>query len=167
MKTSSTAPRPRRPLGLSVALFATAVLYGVLPLLEVYFLWRLDMAASEAYILGGVDITVWNWVEGGLGVVMLVVCALAWRGKPPWIRHVLVGLLLTVTAANLYRIWEAWHSAVNPIFDGQAQAVLQDFLRCQFPALVVVPLYVLWYVNRAPSRAFYRRSAAPPEPPAS
>ena len=157
----ATAPRPRRPLGLTIALVATATLYGLLPLMEVYFLWRLNMAASEAYILGGVDITVWNWIEGGLGVVMLVVCVLAWFGRPTWIRQALMALLVVITAANLYRIWEAWRSEVNPIFDGQAQEVLRNFLRCQFPALVVVPLYVLWYINRAPARAFYRRH--PPE----
>ncbi len=162
--TSSTPSRAHRPLGLTLALFATAVLYGLLPLMEVYFLWRLNMAASEAYILGGVDISVWNWIEGGLGVVMLVVCALTWRGKPAWMRKVLIVLLVVITAANLYRIWEAWHTPLNPVFDGQAQEVLQNFLRCQFPALVVVPLYVLWYINRAPARAFFRDRTVPAPP---
>ncbi len=158
MRTASHPhARPPRPLGLTVALVATAILYGVLPLLEVYFLWRLNMAASEAYILGGVDITVWNWIEGGLGVVMLAVCVLAWWGRPARIRWVLMALLVVITVTNLYRIGEAWRSSINPIFDGQAQEVLRNFLRCQFPALVVVPLYVLWYINRAPARAFYRR----------
>jgi len=156
----ATAPNPRRPLGLTLALIATATLYGLLPLMEVYFLWRLNMTTSEAYILGGVDISAWNWLEGALGVVMLGVCALAWRGKPPWIRRVLMALLILVTVANLYRIIEAWRDQVDPIFDGQAQEVLRNFLRCQFPALVIVPLYVLWYINRAPARAFYARGAA-------
>ncbi len=149
--------RAPRPLGLTLALVAMAALYGVVPLLEVYFLKRLDATADEAYLLGGVTITAWTWLQGAFGALVLVVCALAWWGRPPQIRFVLMALLLVLTAITLYRVVEAARTPADPIFGGQAQSALRGYLRCQLPGLIVVPLYVLWYLNRAPARAFYRR----------
>jgi len=151
------ASRVRRPLGLSLAILLTALLYGLMPLSEVYFLKRLDATASEAYILGGVDISVWTWLQGGIGVFVLIVCLLAWWGRPSQVRFLMVGVLLLMTAINLYRIGEAWTSRVNPIYGGLAQSAMRNWLRCQFPAMILVPPYVIWYINRAPARAFYRR----------
>ncbi|MEW6580614.1 MAG: hypothetical protein AB1435_15655 [Chloroflexota bacterium] len=149
--------RAPRPLGLTLALAATAALYGVVPLLEAYFLTRLDATAEEAFLLGGVTITAWTWLQGAFGALVLVVCALAWWGRPPQIRFVLVGLLLVLTVITFYRVVEAVRAPADPIFGGQAQSALRGYLRCQLPGLIVVPLYVLWYLNRAPARAFYRR----------
>jgi len=149
--------RVRRPLGLSLAILLTAVLYGLMPLLEVYFLRRLDATAKEAYILGGVDISTWTWLQGVIGGFVLIVCLLAWWGHPPQIRFLMVGVLLLMTAINLSRIVEAWTSRVDPIYGGLAQSAMRNLLRCQFPAMVLAPPYVIWYINRAPARAFYRR----------
>ncbi len=153
--------RAPRPLGLMLALAATAALYGVAPLLEVYFLTRLDATADEAYLLGGVTITTWTWLQGAFGALVLGACLLAWWGRPPQIRFVLSGLLLALTLVMLYRVVEAVRAPVDPIFGGQAQSALRDYLRCQLPGLILVPLYVLWYLNRAPARAFYRRNQRP------
>jgi hypothetical protein len=149
--------RVRRPLGLSLAILFTAIPYGVMPLLEVYFLRRLNATASEAYILGGVDISTWTWVQGMMGGFVLIVCILAWWGRPSQIRYVLVGALLVMTTINLYRIGEAWTSGVDPINGGLVQTGMRDLLGCQLPAMLLAPPYVIWYVNRAPARAFYRR----------
>ena len=153
----SQTDRVRRPLGLSLAILFTAIPYGVIPLLEVYFLRRLDATASEAYILGGVDISTWSWVQGLIGGFVLVVCILAWWGHPSQIRFLLVGVLLLMTVINLYRIIEAWTSGVDPINGGLVQTGMRDLLGCQLPAMILAPPYVIWYINRAPARAFYRR----------
>ncbi len=155
--SASGTERVRRPPGLTLALLATAALYGVLPLLEAYFLYRLDATAEEAFLLGGVTITAWTWIQAGYGALILVVCALAWWGRPPQIRFVLSALLLVLTAITFYRVAETWFTPTDPIFGGQVQTTWRGFLRCQLPGLVLVPLYVMWYLNRAPARAFYRR----------
>jgi hypothetical protein len=149
--------RVRRPLGLTIAIYATAIIYGLLPVLEVYFLRRLNATAEEALVPGGVGITTWNWLAAAFGGVVLVVCVLAWWGRPPWIRFVLMGILLFLTAVYLFRIVEAWNTEPDPITGGQVQETWRDMLNCQLPVLIVVPLYVVWYLNRAPARAFYRR----------
>lgn len=152
----ATASPARRPLGLSLAIAATALLYGVVPLLEGYFLWRLSATADEAFLIGGTDTDAWVTAEAIFGGVVLVLCWLTWWGHPPQIRYILITAILIATAINLYRIGEAWFASEDLIFGGQTQAAVRDALRCQLPAFIVVPLYVIWYINRAPARAFFR-----------
>lgn len=160
MSQSEPAPhnvRVRRPLGLTIAILASAILYGLMPLVEVYFLRRLDATAEEALIPGGVTITTWNWLTAAFGGVILMLCILAWWGRPPWIRFLLMAALLLITLIYLYRIVEAWGTESDPIGGGQVQNAWRNMLNCQLPAMLLVPLYVVWYLNRAPARAFYRR----------
>ena len=160
MKGSSLAEeRVRRPPGVTLALVAVALLYGVRPLLEAALFHRLDATADEALIPGGITISVWTTVEGAVGGVMLILCALAWIGRPPRIRWALIGAMLALTAVNLFRIIQAWGTAPDPIFGGQMQSALRSALLCQLPLMVLVPLYVVWYLNRAPARAFFRQTA--------
>ncbi|WP_162909845.1 hypothetical protein [Aggregatilinea lenta] len=154
---SAQTERVVRPLGLSIALIGTALLYGVAPLLEVYFVRRLSMTAEESFVLGGADVGQWAWIEAGVGGVLLVLCILAWWGRPRRIQHVLIGVILAVTAVNFYRIIDAAVSPANPVYDGLAQSALRSWLVCQAPALILIPLYTTWYLNRAPARAFYAR----------
>lgn len=154
---SARAERVVRPLGLSIAILATAILYGIAPLLEVYFVHRLSMTAEESFVLGGADVSQWAWIEGAVGGAILALCILVWWGRPAWMRHVLVAAMLAVTAANLYRIVDAAVSPSNPVYDGLAQSALRSWLVCQLPALLLIPLYTTWYLSRAPARAFYAR----------
>lgn len=156
-----TTDRVFRPLGLTLAIASTAVIYGLLPMLRVYFLWRINRSADDALMLGGVDVTTWDWLGGALGAVMLALCVWVWIGRPYGIQFVFVGLLLVLTAVHLYRIVEVWQTDIDPLSGGPSQQRAQDLFTCEFPALVVVPLYVVWYLNRAPARAFFRRVPLP------
>jgi hypothetical protein len=146
-----------RPLGLILAVAATALVYGVTPLLNLYFMWRVGNTAEGEFKLGGIGITAWDWLSASLGAVILIVCILAWWGRPAWIRFVLMGLLLLLAAVNLYRIGEVLTTSVDPLEGGQAEEIQQNLFTCWLPGLLLVPLYVVWYLNRAPARAFYRR----------
>lgn len=159
MTPSSSAPanRVRRPPGLTLAILAVALVYGVMPLMEVYFLRRIDASTSETFILGGVGINTWTLLEAAYGGLVLITCIPAWWGRPPWIRHVFVAVALFPAVVMLYRVIQTWTTPTDPITGGQAQEISQGMLRCQLPGLIVVPLYVVWYINRAPARAFYRR----------
>lgn len=155
---SSRADRVHRPLGLSLAVLAVALIYGVMPLLEVYFLRRIDAASEETFLLGGVDIDAWTLLEAAYGGLVLVMCALAWWGRPSWIRYVFMVVVVFPAAVMLYRVIQTWITPADPISGGQAQEISRGLLRCQLPGLILVPLYVVWYINRAPARAFYRRT---------
>lgn len=153
----SPQARIRRPPGVTLALVAVGVLYGLRPLLEAALYHRLDATADEALIPGGIEISVWSTVEGAFGAVMLALCLLAWLGRPARIRWVLIGAMLMLTAINLFRIAQAWRVEPDPVFGGQVQSGLRSALLCQLPLMALVPLYVVWYLNRAPARAFFRR----------
>jgi len=145
-----------RPLGLILAVVATALIYGVTPLVNFYFLWRVDNTAEGELDLGGIGITVWDGLSAALGAVILIICILAWWGRPSWIRFVLMGLLLLLAAINLFRISEVLTASVDPLEGGQAEEIQRNLFTCWLPGLLLVPLYVVWYLNRAPARAFYR-----------
>ena len=116
-----------RPPGLSLAILAVALLYGAMPLVEVYFLRRIDAVSEEAFILGGVGIDTWTVLEGLYGGLVLVVCILAWWGRPAWIRYVFMVAVLLPAAVMLYRVIQTWLTPADPIAGGQAQEIAQGF----------------------------------------
>lgn len=158
-----TRPRHRRPPGVTLALVAVGLLYGARPLLEAALYHRLDATTDEAFIPGRIGISAWSTAEGVFGGVILVLCALTWLGRPARSRWALIGAMLALTAVNLTRILQAWGTPADPVLGGQVQSTLRNALLCQFPLMVLVPLYVIWYLNRAPARVFFARAAAPPE----
>jgi len=155
----------RRPPGVTLALLAVAVLYGVRPLLEAALFHRLEATADEALIPGGIEVSVWTGIEGIAGAVIILLCVLAWLGRPARIRWALIVAMLALTAINLFRIIQAWAAPDDPVFGGQIQSALRNVLLCQLPLMVLVPLYVVWYLNRAPARAFFARAGAPRDMP--
>jgi hypothetical protein len=154
----SRTDRVRRPLGLTIAIVATAIFYGLLPLSFLYFLWRVDATAKEVFIMGGVDIPTLIWLGGVFGGATLIICLMAWLGRPSWIRFVLVGCILPQTVFYLYWTVRAMTTPEDPVSGGLVQSTTRGFLSsCIGPGIIMVLPYVLWYVNRAPARAFYRR----------
>lgn len=155
MEASHEQPTRRRPLGLTIALLATAIGYGIIPLLPLLLiLWsRLTRRSVTAELLGG-DLF---GITTVLGVLSLIVCLLAWIGRPARIRWVLIGLIWVQSGLLLFRIVQSL--TATPDLIGSVGGSLSGFsgLLCQLPTLLFVPLYVTWYLNRAPARAFYRR----------
>jgi hypothetical protein len=149
--------RVRRPLGVTLAVLATAVWFSIFPLIKLYFLIRLGNALDENAWGGGVEITIWNWLETALALVILVLCVLAWIGRPSWIRIAMVVAIMIPTLTTLYQIIHALLTPTDPILGGQPEEAWHRVLGCQVPGLLVVPVYVAWYLNRAPARAFFRR----------
>src|SRR5215475_4481114 len=102
--TRRTAPvEVYRPLGLSIAILASALFYGIFPSLPL-LLWVWIKITRPGYI--GVD-----FIGGGLGqlsiamgLLTLVACIPAWLGRPPLIRWGLIILIWLQTALQLYRL---------------------------------------------------------------
>ncbi len=160
MSNETNLPRTERvyrPLGLTLAIIATAIWYGGMPLFSLYFLQRVGAAAEETFIAGGVGISIWDYMNALLGGIILIICILAWGGRPSWIRFVLIVSIVLPTLVNLYRIYEVLTATANPLTSGSADEVWDNILRCQVPGMILIPLYVTWYLNRAPARAFYQR----------
>jgi len=161
--------RPGRPFGVTLAIIASACLFSILPLLQIgiilmvrqHFLNMdfqdsgLDLIAMGGDFLGVSESSLLLQLFLGLG--FLVIAILAWRGRPSSVRFALIGAVFVLTALKLV-------SVVAPFFttpDFQAgtsslDGIMRSLGTGQLILEVLVLLYVVWYMNRGPARAFYR-----------
>jgi hypothetical protein len=155
MQASEQTQARFRPLGLSIAILATALLYGIWPTLPVLLMFWLN---AQGRLIGAEIVNTLGWVNAGLGLLTLIASVMAWIGRPRWSRWALIALVLLATVFRLYQVAQTLIS--HPTFIGEVSGSLSGFAQplavCQLPLLVIVPLYITWYMNRAPARAFYR-----------
>ena len=167
------SPKPPRPFGLSLAIFASVMLYSLLPLLQVamVLIVQLRLRNMELRIPGG-DGEIAPLAVGGdftgvpsgglilqtvLAIAFLAIAVMAWRGRPSWIRVALIvsvlgllGLTALSTASTLL---------TSPTLEtgiDSGEPLRQSFQWGRLIVSALIALYVLWYMNRGPARAFYR-----------
>jgi hypothetical protein len=161
--------KPGRPFGVSLAIIASACLFSILPLLQVglvlmvrqHFL-NMDFQESgmEVIAMGGDLLGVPESsliLQTFLSFLFMFIAVFAWRGKPESMRFILVGAVFSLTVIKLI-------SVVAPLFAQQTiqlganslDGIMQSLARGQFVLELLVFLYVVWYMNRGPARAFYR-----------
>lgn len=91
------------------------------------------------------------------GVIFLVIAYLAWRGRPSRIRFVLMAAVVFLAAFYAFQAVQTLISVPdlqNGIDAADSAMYTQSRLELVLYALVV--LYVIWYINRGPARAFFR-----------
>lgn len=163
-----------RTLGVSLAVIASALLFTVLPLIQVAMVLivqaRLSnlpaQLAAQQDVLGeplfsGGDLLGLSPVAVALQMVLALgfapIAVLAWRGGRPSVRLLFIGAVLALTAISLLRALAA--ALGQPTLEGgldSGQALAQQAAACSLVWQAAIPLYVLWYMNRAPARAFFR-----------
>jgi membrane protease YdiL (CAAX protease family) len=181
--TGKVHMKPKRTFGLSLAILASIFIFSVLPLMQVGVVLLLDARIQQATAdlqLGtqaplavggnftGVS-TAALAAQTSMGVGFLVIAIFAWVGRPPFIRWVMMAAVLALTAIQgvITLITLFTPPDVSAGIDS-GNAVAQPLLWLRLALILFVPLYVLWYMNRAPARAFYRgyylpEAAAPGE----
>ncbi|NWG18274.1 MAG: hypothetical protein HXY41_16750 [Chloroflexi bacterium] len=163
--------RPGRPLGVSLAIIASLLVFSVLPLLQVGMVLtvrqvRLNAlnqelsedapAFSGADVVGGIS-EAELLIQGVLGLGFLALAAPAWRGRPPALRFMLVGAVVLLTVIKLAAIIIQSLSQHNlQIGMSSADSIFQSLSVGQLAVEFLVMLYVVWYMNRGPARAFFR-----------
>lgn len=175
---SKTITHAGRPLGVSLAIILCAGLFAVLPLFQlgmnalVYA--RLSRVADVTLVMpdgsvvnaidaggfeGLYDPLAWV-VQGVVAVWVLSVCVMAWRGRPRGVRWWFTGTVLVLAGLSAY-VTLARALAVPSLSEGFSSAdelTWWDGVR-GIGAVVLLPLYTVWYMNRAPARAFFERAA--------
>ena len=158
--------KPGRPLGLSLAIILSFVIFSLMPLVQAGFVLLLrHQFANIEFIDGG---GAYGGSVDGIsdtrlvlftvtGLIFLVIAVLAWRGRPSIIRHVFIAAVFIITAASVgitvlssnqdVTLEQGIDSA------GQLTSTLSVF---QIGVSILVSLYVIWYANRGPARAFFR-----------
>ena len=173
--------KPGRPFGVTLAIMASACLFSILPLLQVgiilsvrqHFLNMnfqdsgLDMIAMGGDLLGVPESSL--ILQTVLSLAVLVIAAMAWRGKPSSIGFIMIVSVFVLTGVKLI-------SVLVPLFnkpDFQAGTSSMDGLMNslgagQFVIEFLILIYVVWYMNRGPARAFFRGYYLPePSQPSS
>jgi hypothetical protein len=157
-------PRPKvaRPPGLALAIIAAVIFFSISPAIRFYLAWRLNRGiAGDGEIIGAaIPLNTFSYISAGMALVVLLTAIVAWIGKPPQARLLFLGAVVAmsglVLGENLYRILEP-----TPYWSSSDE-LLADFLRCQFPFQIAISLYIIWYCNRAPARAFYQQKPLTP-----
>ena len=155
---SSPAPRRFRPLGLSIAILSAAGLYGLYPMVPLLLLLLTQLRGHN---IGSEVIDGIGWVNIGLGAATLVASVAAWIGRPPQTRRTLLALVWFATVLRLIQAAQSFNQQVpltSSQVGGNLSSILLPVSLCQIPLLILIPLYMTWYMNRAPARAFYKPS---------
>lgn len=165
--------KPGRTLGLSLAILASVMLFTIFPLMQVATIaiirYRLQSASvnvpgeSEAVspvavgsaFAGVNDLSL--WIQLFFGIIFLVIAVCAWRGRPSWIRFVMLAavVVLTLVTIGLSLAPLITDPSLEQGIDSGA-AVRSVLLSGRMLLSILVALYVVWYVNRGPARAYYR-----------
>jgi hypothetical protein len=176
--TTQESIKPHRPFGLMIAIGVGVLFYSLIPLFFTgYFLLvETHLASMESQWTFGEE-TVEEIARGGeltggvtrfdmlvqtiLAFVFLTIAILAWRGKPRIMRHILTWSVVIISAVTLFvAIFPTPVGGVSGgSFDGLSRLLQPSVL----VFYVLLPLYVVWFLNRASARAFYRGYYLPEE----
>lgn len=161
--------RPSRPFGVTLAIIASVILFTLFPLAEVALLVSVRLHFSNmtlggdgpepiamgADFLGIPDSKI--VLQAVIAIVFLIIAVFAWRGRPSFMRFVLMlscigltlyGILSVILGQLTEKSLEAGMSSLD--------SILNSLSLGQFFISALVTLYVVWYLNRGPARAFYR-----------
>lgn len=165
--------RPPRTLGIAIAILASALAFGCLPLTQVGFILLVQLRIQNADLLtqttegevapiavGGdfLGVEPFNLLSQGLlGVLFLILCLFAWRGRPSWIRRVMTTTVLGMTALTvIITLIPLLQQADLQRGIDSAEGARRVLLTARLIGTLIVSAYVVWYLNRAPARAFFR-----------
>lgn len=162
--------KPARPFGVTLAILVGVIFFSVLPLSWVGMRVAIEqhVTREQSIVLpDGSELTNEGLSEVepafsdeqvvlqvGISVGFLLIAILAWRGKPPIMRHVYVVVVLAISAVLIFQQLSALGGPDNS--GGSMDAVIDVVVCGRISGYVLLPLYVAWYLNRAPARAFYR-----------
>ncbi len=170
-RTSSQIPP--RTFGITIAILLSVLLFTVIPFLQVGAIVLLQSRTSG---LDGADAPIAVGASFGgvsnefliaqavLGAVFLVVAYFAWRGRPSSIRVLLIISVIVLTGFYAWDSVTAIFTPPDPQTGLDSAGPVRTLLHLlRLNGNLLLPLYVLWYLNRAPARAFYRGFYLPEE----
>lgn len=173
--SATNQEKPGRPFGVSLAILASVIVFSLIPLgqLTMFITVRQFINnRSEQFELPYGDEEIPVGETGGslddgfdntqivvqlvMSLGFLVIAFFAWRGKPAYMRFVLMGTVLLLTLINLALIVIPQLENSPQTSGGSLDGLLASLQLGQIALIVLVPIYVVWYLNRGPARAFYR-----------
>ena len=141
--------RPGKPLGLTLALVACVVLYGLWPLAQALLFLSLAARTNET-------LAPQAWLALVLSLGFLALLVPAWLGRPPQIRWVLSIAVIGLTIFQLALVIGGLTSPPDGVALPDAGSAISRTVNFGMLCVYIpVPLYIVWYLNRYPSRVYY------------
>ncbi len=171
--TAEQNKKPGRPFGVTLAIGISILMYTIFPLMIVGSVLLVEQhfanAADNADPFGNGDIMSGGDFRGGItneelaiqagvALVFLVIAVVTWRGKPPYMRYVFMITVLILAGVAIVTTVLPTQQSTEPTISGGSLDGIGNTLSTMgvIAQGMVVPLYVTWYLNRGPSRAFFR-----------
>lgn len=128
--------RIKRPYGITLAILTGTILYGIWPVMLLFPPLFSTITGNSL----GINLirTPIGWISIALGVVLLLIMIPTLRGRPAWIKWLFIGII--------------WVSTILRIIESFMR---QEVTIGALVVLILIPVYITWYLNRAPARAFY------------
>ena len=154
--------KPKRPFGVSLAIFTSVILFTLLPLTEVAFFVSLnnimifdEVGRSGVNVLGIDNMQSPILLQILLAAGFFILAIGAWIGRPSFIRLLFSGAIglvgiFTIVMQIIPRL------AAAPTVMDASREVNQPVLIFYLVTTVIITLYSVWYMNRWAARAFYR-----------
>jgi len=176
--SNEPALKPHRPFGLTLAILVGVIFYSVIPLfITIQFLLveshmnnvgkelnlgeeTVQEIASGGDLTGGVtrfDMI----VQAIMAFAFIGIAFFAWRGKPRVMRHIFTWSVILISVASVVVV--IFPTPIGGMSGGSLDGLAKVLQPSVFAFYVLLPLYVVWYLNRAPARAFYRGYYLPKE----
>ncbi len=158
--------KPPRTFGLMIAIWLSVVWFTGVPLANTAFVmslrWRfrnINIDTTNSTISGGTitgtsNLLLAYWVFQA--ITFLVVASLAWNWRSQRSRYLLFAMVLALTVLNIGgTVWGLVGASSANALDSSGN-LTSSLLGAQLCFTITIPLYVMWYINRGPARAFYR-----------
>ncbi|GIK62905.1 MAG: hypothetical protein BroJett018_06990 [Chloroflexota bacterium] len=153
--------RVYRPLGLTIGLLSIIPLFGIEPIIWLYIAHRLNVDAN-GIISGGLALDFWRWAGGIAGGIVLITAIMAWIGKPRSSQYLVQASVIASFLLIMVAAWvRAFGDCTGCLMDGATQT-FNDIFQCKIPIQIIAFVYFIFYINRAPARAFYTQVPLPP-----
>lgn len=166
--------KPGRPFGVTLAIIASVLLFAVIPLLQIGMVLIVEnhfrnldntITLPSGEVLEGFSGGDFRGgisderiiLQGVTGIIFIGIALLAWRGRPPYIRYIMLVSVLVLTGIALaFTIIPSLLNRNASTSGGSLDILTTPLLCLQLALHILIPVYVVWYLNRAPARAFYR-----------
>jgi len=170
--TSELNRKPGRPFGVTLAIGLSVLFYTIFPLMivgsvllvERHFSNAADnanpfgeAAMSGGDFRGGVTDTQLI-LQAGVAIAFLIIALITWRGRPAFMRYVFMASVLVMGAVAIVMSLQSSQGTADAGISGGSLDGVSDILELLgvIAQGMLIPLYVTWYLNRGPARAFFR-----------
>ena len=145
---------PRRTLGLMMAIILMALVLGVIPIVPALLILLIDLSG---HVIVPEDPIF--WLPAIFGVLTVIASVMAWIGRPPATRQALLTVAtLTLGVDLIVNSRPTLELEVGKVYGSSLDSGVQAVSLCLLVFQILIYIFALWYLNRDPAKAFYRRS---------